>query len=369
MMGMSGKNTKGRKRTAAMLLWIAFAAAALFGLKPLNDNIPSAQTKSSGVAVQKLMPVGAAVGIHIQTNGLMVLGTAQITDSDGRTVIPAKDAVREGDYILAVDGRTVNTAGEMTEAIRQKGGSAMCLRVLRNGEVFEVEVSAVKTTDGSYKTGIWVRDDTQGIGTLSFIDEDNRFAALGHGIADVDTGKLIDMSVGGLYPSSIYSIVKGKSLEPGEMVGNILYGGRQKFASVLLNTDSGIFGRLDSGQSLYKYDESKALPSGTKETMHVGDAGVMCQIYGEISVYDAQITGIDYNGGNSNKDFILEITDPALLECTGGIIQGMSGSPVIQDGKLVGVVTHVFLNDSTKGYGIFIENMLSKLDTIGHEVS
>ena len=163
-----------------MLLWIAFAAAALFGLKPLNDNIPSAQTKSSGVAVQKLMPVGAAVGIHIQTNGLMVLGTAQITDSDGRTVIPAKDAVREGDYILAVDGRTVNTAGEMTEAIRQKGGSAMCLRVLRNGEVFEVEVSAVKTTDGSYKTGIWVRDDTQGIGTLSFIDEDNRFAALGH---------------------------------------------------------------------------------------------------------------------------------------------------------------------------------------------
>lgn len=366
MTGMSVKDTKGRKRTAAVLLWAALTAAVLFGLKPAGGNIPSAQTKSSGVTAQKLMPVGAAVGIHIQTNGLMVLGTAQITDCGGHTVIPAEGAVKAGDYILSVDGRAVHTSGEMVEAIRQKGGSAMCLSVLRDGEIFDVEVSAVKTSDGSYKTGIWVRDDTQGIGTLSFIDENNRFAALGHGIADVDTGKLIDMSAGGLYPSSIYSIVRGKSQKPGEMVGNILYGGQQKFASVLLNTDSGIFGLIDTENAQYQYDESKALPAGTKASMHVGDAGVMCQIYGEISVYDAQITGIDYNGGGSNKDFILEITDPELLACTGGIIQGMSGSPVIQDGKIVGVVTHVFLNDSTKGYGIFIENMLSKLDTIGH---
>lgn len=362
-MKMAKRNTKG-KCAVLMILMSALLMAGVLESRSFDGQIPSKEVKAGDVRQQKLMPVGAAVGIHIQTNGLMVLGTADVVSEDGTTASPAENAVREGDYILNVDGEAVKTAGQMVEAIKEKKDEPLQLKVMRDGDIFEVDVKAVKTSGGDYKTGIWVRDDTQGIGTLSFIDENNRFAALGHGIADIDTGKLIDMSAGGLYPSSVYAIVKGKSGEPGEMVGNILYGKRQKFASVRKNTDAGIFGVVDTGSSPYVYDEAKALPVGYKEQMHIGEAYVMCQVKGKIDKFKVKISGIDYNGGTSNKDFIIQITDEALLSQTGGIIQGMSGSPVIQDGCIVGVVTHVFLNDSTKGYGIFIENMLSNIDTI-----
>lgn len=357
------RNTKG-KYAFLIILMSALLMAGISESRGFDGQIPSREVKASDVRRQKLMPVGAAVGIHIQTKGLMVLGTAQIVAEDGSMMTPAENTVREGDYILSVDGKDVKNAAQMVEAIKGRKDEPLHLKVMRDDKILDVDVNAVKTKSGDYKTGIWVRDDTQGIGTLSFIDENNRFAALGHGITDIDTGQLIDMSAGGLYPSSVYAIVKGKSGEPGEMVGNILYGNRQKFASVKKNTDAGIFGVVDSALSPYIYDESKALPVGYKEQMHIGEAYVICQIKGKTDKYEVKISGIDYNGKTGNKDFIVQITDERLLSKTGGIIQGMSGSPIIQDGYIVGVITHVFLNDSTKGYGIFIENMLSNLDTI-----
>lgn len=326
-------------------------------------GIPIKNITVSAIEEQMLMPVGAPVGIHIQTKGLMVLGTSELTDINGEKSSPAKNAVCSGDYIMSANNKPISTTNDMIEAIKNSGGKPLNLKLYRDGGEVDVSVLPVKTAQNEYKTGIWVRDDTQGIGTLSFIDENNRFAALGHGITDVDTGLLIDMSTGGLYPASIYSIVKGEAGTPGEMVGHILYGRSKKFADVTMNTNEGIFGTLNR-LSPYRYDAVKALPVGLKQEMHIGNASIRCCIDGEIKEYEVKIASIDYNGSHKNKDFVLQITDEALLSKTNGIIQGMSGSPVIQDGKLVGVVTHVFLNDSSKGYGIFIENMLSNINRV-----
>lgn len=339
-----------------------FILSAVLGLSWMSrfdgfgSYVPVGQAKSVDVRERRLMPVGVAVGIHIQTKGLLVLGTAEVTDGGGNVVSPSENAVTEGDYIISVNGKAVNTAAQMTEAIRLKKDEALELVVLRDGEERKTSVKPVKTKDGDYKTGIWVRDDTQGIGTLSFVDENNHFAALGHGITDVDTGGLVDMSAGGLYPSSVYALVKGKNGNPGEMVGNIIYGKSRQFGVVYKNTDAGIYGRLISEK--YAYDEKKALPAGEKSELKVGDAVMLCQLHGKTDTYHIKIIGIDYNSRGGNKDFVVQITDERLLQTTGGIIQGMSGSPIIQNGKLVGAVTHVFVNDPTKGYGIFIEDML-----------
>lgn len=338
---------------------VALIAAVLGVTQFLGDfggYIPAGQAKSTHIEQCRLMPVGAAVGIHIQTKGLLVLGTAEVTDAFGNKISPAQKAVSEGDYIIKADGKAVSTAAQMTEIIREKKGGAIALTVNRDGNEVETSVNLVKTKSGDYKTGIWVRDDTQGIGTLSFVDENNCFAALGHGITDVDTGGLVDMSMGGLYPSSVYAIVRGKSGKPGEMVGNIIYGQDKQFGRVSQNTAHGIFGQLLTKK--YAYDDKKALPAAGKNEMHIGEAKLMCEINGSVDSYTVKIVGIDYNGGQGSKDFVLQITDERLKEKTGGIVQGMSGSPIIQDGKFVGALTHVFVNDPLKGYGIFIEGML-----------
>lgn len=348
------KYTKGK--LACMFLVAAVFGGTVLGGAGFGGDVPAGQAKGADTRQSYLMPVGAAVGIHIQTKGLLVLGTAAVTDSDGNSVSPAQNAVEEGDYILEADGVCVQTAAQMTEAIRKCGGGKLSLTVLRDGQRLTKDIIPVKTGAGEYKTGIWVRDDTQGIGTLSFVDENNYFAALGHGITDVDTGQLVDMSDGGLYPSSVYAIIRGESGTPGEMVGNIIYGKNRQFGRVYKNTESGIYGRLSS--ELYAYDREKAIPAAGKNELHVGSAQLMCQIDGKIDSYDIKIQGIDYNGSSGNKDFVIQITDERLLSRTGGIVQGMSGSPVIQDNRLAGVLTHVFVNNPEKGYGIFIEDML-----------
>lgn len=342
-------------------LVVVLVCGAVFGVRTASLLKSESQGEQSvalnHVTPLKLMPVGAAVGIHIQTNGLMVLGTSEVMSVSGKKEQPAKDIVKSGDYILEADGKKVSTTSDLTEIINTVSKDTLKLKLLRDGCEKEVSITPVETEDNTYKIGVWIRDDTQGIGTLSYVDENNHFAALGHGITDIDTGYVIDISGGGLYPANVYAIVKGEANDPGEMIGHILYGSGQKFGTIEKNTDVGIYGTL-STQSLYTFDESKALPVGTKEEMCIGDATIRCQANGEIKDYDIWISGIDYNGSGKNKDFVIEVKDENLLELTGGIIQGMSGSCVLQNGKIVGVVTHVFVNDPTKGYGIFIENML-----------
>ena len=219
-----------------------------------------------------------------------------------------------------------------------------------------MRVTPVRTEDSKYKIGAWIRQDAQGIGTLSYVDSENHFAALGHSITDVDTSQRIDISGGRLYQSNILSIVKGQNGVPGEMVGNIDYKHGQILGQIESNNENGIFGTLAEDARLY--DENQALPVGFRQEVEKGPATVRCCVEGDIKDYEVEIESLEPGGSGKNRDMVIKITDENLLNTTNGIVQGMSGSPIIQNGKIIGAVTHVFVNDSTKGYGILIENML-----------
>ena len=296
------------------------------------------------------------VGIYIRTKGVMVLGTGAVTTYDGDRVEPSEDVLQSGDYILEVGDEPIQSIDDLTDILEQWNGGDMLLKILRNDETVEVRVTPVRTEDSEYKIGVWIRQDAQGIGTLSYVDSENHFAALGHSITDVDTSQRIDISSGRLYQSNILSIVKGQNGVPGEMVGNIDYKRGQILGKIESNNDNGIFGTLSDDVQLY--DESQALPVGFRHEIEKGPAIVRCCVDGEIRDYDVEIESLELGGSGKNRDMVIKITDEELLNTTNGIVQGMSGSPIIQNGKIIGAVTHVFVNDSTKGYGIFIENML-----------
>ena len=229
------------------------------------------------------------------------------------------------------------------------------LGVMRDGQNIPVSLTPVKDTEGKYRLGIWVRDDTQGIGTLTYVDKNGRFGALGHGISDVDTGSLLKVGQGRLYQAEILGIQKGTSGNPGELAGLIRYEPGKVIGSVSQNSEKGIYGIYSGSTSAVNLQKMEI---AYKQELETGPASVLCCVDGEVKEYEAEITKIDMNHEDSNKSFVIHITDPDLLDLTGGIVQGMSGSPVIQNGKFVGAVTHVFVQDATTGYGIFAETMV-----------
>lgn len=235
-------------------------------------------------------------------------------------------------------------------------GESVTLKVRRGKETIPLSLTPVKDDKGNYKLGIWVRDDTQGIGTLTYVDENGGFGALGHGISDVDTGELLSIADGNLYNAQILGIRKGEKGNPGELSGLIRYEAGNILGEISENRKNGIFGTMEASQ--LKNMNLEKVPIGYKQDLKTGPASVFCCTDGEVKEYAAEITRIDLNHEDSNKSFVIQITDKELLEKTGGIVQGMSGSPVLQNGKLFGAVTHVFVQDSTSGYGIFIENMM-----------
>ena len=235
-------------------------------------------------------------------------------------------------------------------------GGSVTLDVKRNGETIPVSLNPVKDAEGKYKLGIWVRDDTQGIGTLTFVDAQGRYGALGHGISDVDTGELLSIHEGALYQAEILAIQKGSKGNPGELSGLIRYEPKNVIGSITANSKNGIYGNF-TGENADNIS-LRQMPVAYKQELTVGPASILCCIGGQVEEYEAEITKIDMNHEDSNKSFVIQVTDQRLLEVTGGIVQGMSGSPVIQNGKLAGAVTHVFVQDSATGYGIFAETML-----------
>ena len=244
---------------------------------------------------------------------------------------------------------------DLLEDLADLCGESVTLKVRRGKETIPLSLTPVKDEKGNYKLGIWVRDDTQGIGTLTYVDENGGFGALGHGISDVDTGELLSIADGNLYNAQILGIQKGEKGNPGELSGLIRYEADNILGEISENSKNGIFGTVDADQ--VKNLDLKKIPVGYKQDLKIGPASVLCCTDGEVKEYAAEITRIDMNHEDSNKSFVIQITDKELLEKTGGIVQGMSGSPVLQNGKLFGAVTHVFVQDSTGGYGIFIENM------------
>lgn len=304
----------------------------------------------------KLTPCGNAIGIHVNMDGLLVLGTGAVTGEDGLEHEPAYQIIQTGDYITGVNGKKVKSIKGLQKRLQAIDSDYAALSIRRNGMESDVRVPAVKCQNGEVKIGVWVREDTQGIGTLTFVSEKGKFAALGHGITDSDTGVLLELRNGSLYNTEIIQIVKGTSGKPGEIMGMILESPSQLVGNIKKNTSLGISGSVSDIFDI-KSLGNKSCPVALRQDIKLGKATILCQLGKKISEYNIKIIDID-RGSTDNKGLVIEITDDKLLKKTGGIIQGMSGAPILQDGKLVGAITHVFVNEPTKGYGIFAETML-----------
>ncbi|MBE5937328.1 MAG: SpoIVB peptidase [Lachnospiraceae bacterium] len=306
------------------------------------------------IEVANVIPCGNTVGIRVDLDGLLVLGTGAVQGMDGLEYEPAYQVIRTGDYIVKVNNKKITSIKKMQRILQNSDKDEVVLTIRRNNVLSKIKLPVIESENGEKKLGIWVRADTQGIGTLTFAMEDGSYGALGHGITDSDTGVLVDVGKGYLYETEIVQVVKGKKGEPGEIMGMILETNSKMLGTIESNTHLGISGILKSNHGL---GQATAIPIGFRQDIKKGNATVICQVDDAVKSYKSRIVEID-RGSEDNKGFIIEITDENLLSKTGGIVRGMSGSPVIQNGKLVGAVTHVMVNDSTRGYGIFIENML-----------
>ncbi len=345
-----------RIQSAAPISMFGFSEGSYHVGMKLFGFIDMKEIQVDVVDTMYAVPCGLPVGIYLKSDGVMVIGTGQITNDAGNVVEPAFGVLKSGDYIEKVNGETLNTKDDLIEAVGACNGSPLALSVRRDGELVDMEVKPVLSEDGSYKLGAWVRDDTQGIGTVTYVDMNGNFGALGHGISDSDTGQLVNIEGGELYETEILGIEKGYSGKPGVMSGVIYYGKGTKLGEVSANTDEGIFGQVNG--RFRATIEGEALPVGFRQDVHKGKAYIRSDVSGELKDYEIEIQKTDHASVQKNKGLVIKVTDPDLIALTGGIVQGMSGSPIIQDGRLVGAVTHVFIQDATRGYGIYIENML-----------
>ena len=319
----------------------------LFGVLPL---------KSIDIEVienTRLIPVGQPIGIYMKTQGVLVIDTGTFEGPQGQEQSPSVYKLQAGDYVMAMDGVAVTGKRQIKEYVENGNGRDIVLQVSRNEKIIQVRISPMQDQNGVYKIGTWLRDSAQGIGTMTFLDEELHFGALGHGINDTDTGELLQLGSGLLYHTEIVAIRKGERGTPGELTGIIEY---QPEQVSVVNTEEGIYGV--ASQAFADSITTQALPVGLKQDVKEGDAQILCNIDGQARYYDVKITRLMPNAENLNRQIALTVTDEELLRLTGGIVQGMSGAPIIQDGRIIGAVTHVLVNDSTSGYGIFIENML-----------
>ena len=319
----------------------------IFNYKTITVNV---------IKEKSVIPSGAPIGVYIESDGVMVLGTSTIVGEDGKEYSPTVNILKSGDYIVAMNGSKVNDKEDFIDRIQKCVTNPVNLLVRRASESVEVSVTPVKSTEGDYKIGTWIRDDTQGIGTLTYVTEDGKFGALGHGITDVDTNQLMEIQAGTLYNAKVLDIVPGEDGTPGEVVGMIQTGAGNDIGTINKNSSQGIFGKIN--WSNYNLGSNRSYPIGLKQDIHLGNASILCSVEGSVKEYQIQIEKVLMNSSKQNKGLVLKITDEKLLAITNGIVQGMSGSPILQDGKIIGAVTHVFIQDSTKGYGTFVENML-----------
>ena len=304
-------------------------------------------------------PLGEIVGIYTECNGIFVIDTCEIESMEEVFVSPVGDILRTGDYILKVNGMELEEKEILVEAVNDSNGETLELTVIRGESTFTASVTPVMGKNGKYMLGVWVKDDLAGVGTITYYTEEGDFAALGHGMGDGVTKEILSVKGGDIYYADLVGIQKGKKGAPGEVKGVIYYGLAYHLGELNTNCGEGIYGNLDIEDAERYKKECEAYKLGSKHEIEIGAAQIISDVSGERKLYDIEISYVDYLAVTSNKGLHIEVTDPELLELTGGIVQGMSGSPIIQNGKLIGAVTHVLINDPTKGYGIFIEEMMS----------
>lgn len=307
----------------------------------------------------KVYASGEPVGIYIKTRGVLVLGIQNVKTADNRTCSPAEHKLESGDYILAMNGEDISSKAQFISCLQKNEEKEAVLTISRNGEEQQIKIQPVYSEeDHCYQIGAWIRNDTQGIGTVTYITEDGNFAALGHGISDCDLGVQLNIAGGSIYETDIASIMKGKAKDPGQVIGTIDYIPEKYLGNIGINSTCGIFGLIKNHQENFRNGQLMEVADASE--IKTGKAFVRTSISGESRDYSIEIEKISLGKKDAQKALRIKITDPDLIALTGGIIQGESGSPIIQDGKLIGAVTHVFVDDPTRGYGICAETMMEE---------
>lgn len=309
----------------------------------------------------KVVPLGDLVGLKLYTKGVLVVGISEIKGEDNKTYKPYEEAgIEQGDSIIKINDEKIESTEDLLECVGKTNGKTMSMTYIKGGEEVEKTITPVKTSKNTYKLGIWVRDAGAGVGTLSFYDETtNTIASLGHGIQDVDTEEMLDISSGEFVTAEIVNVKKGEENNPGRIEGTIE--DSKNLGTVYSNTRFGVYGKINNKSEL-NIDTSKAIKVALRNEIKEGDAKIICTLEdGKKEEYNVRIQKIFKNNNENNKSMIVKVTDERLLEKTGGIIQGMSGSPIIQNGKMIGALTHVLVSDPTMGYGVFADLMLKEI--------
>ena len=309
----------------------------------------------------KVVPLGDLVGLKLYTKGVLVVGISEIKGEDNKTYKPYEEAgIEQGDSIIKINNEKIESTEDLLECVSKTNGKTMNVTYIKGGEEVEKTITPVKTSKNTYKLGIWVRDAGAGVGTLSFYDETtNTIASLGHGIQDVDTEEMLDISSGKIVTAEIVNVKKGEENNPGKIEGTIE--DSKNLGTVYSNTRFGVYGKINNKNEL-NIDTSKAIKVALRNEIKEGDAKIICTLEdGKKEEYNVKIQKIFKNNNEDNKSMIVKVTDERLLEKTGGIIQGMSGSPIIQNGKMIGALTHVLVSNPTIGYGVFADLMLKEI--------
>lgn len=319
----------------------------LFKVKDLSVNV---------IPKTSVVPIGKAIGMKLYTDGVLVVGMSEI---EGKRPYE-NTGIQEGDRIIQINENSITNTSELMKEVNASKGNKINVKYIHEEETVTVSMKPIKSGDEGYKLGLWVRDAAAGVGTLTFYEPSTgMFATLGHGILDVDTSDLIKIANGELVTTNILNIQKGKKGDPGEIRGTIESG--YTLGRITKNTAFGVYGILDT-PSYLSISSSDALEVASREEIKTGPAQIICELEnGKREYYTIEIQKVFTGNNEDNKSMLLKVTDEELLEKTGGIIQGMSGAPIIQNGKFIGAVTHVLVNDPTAGYGVFADIMLKQM--------
>ncbi len=317
-------------------------------------SAPPVQTAATaGKLPTELIPLGTVVGISVESEGVMIVSIGEVETQNGKST-PASDAgLLAGDIIKEIGTEKINSIEELKKIVKTNGSKAVSLKVERNGRILQFTVTPVLSVSGSYEIGLWLRDTLAGMGTLTFADPSTGVVGvLGHAISDGETKTLFPFRSGIIVEAKVASILKGRAGTPGQLQGSINI--QKKLGTLYENSEFGIFGVIDPEAPI----SGKAIPICMQKDVKVGGAVILSDISGNVEEYNIEISRV--YSGEEERAMLITVTDEKLISQTGGIVQGMSGSPIIQNGKLVGAVTHVLVNEPEKGYGISIEKMLEK---------
>lgn len=319
--------------------------------------IPIKQARVKELDEMSIIPCGTPFGVKLLTDGVMIINVASIATKDGNVSPAANAGLKAGDVIISIDGVKVKSNQQLRDMVLSSDGRKMKVKYKRQDNDLETVLSpVVSSTDNAWQTGLWVRDSSAGIGTITFCTGEGVFGGLGHPICDVDTGDVLPLGSGEIVGASISGVKQGTSGNPGELCGVFL--SNDSLGNVEINTSCGLYGRLKQPLTTHE-----PILLGLKQEATTGKATIYSTISGEEPKdYEIEIESIDFN--QDTRNYVIKITDSELLKKAGGIVQGMSGSPIIQNGKLIGAVTHVFVNDPTKGYGVFAETMFEKSNEV-----